>query len=192
MELVPGLPDPIGPSETASTSVRTSSSNSTANDGPSKNKKEGMDGKLVDWTMGLRLSDDQLDLISEVYKCIPDCQRALNQTDGHIRNVPLAFDIVVKGTSSLDGFAALLGIWSGAALKKKRRQGWDTRMPGVGVLVDGHEWMAYIFFEHEKALVRSLSRFPENFRHSLPPCIFIPHLPPYTQVVETDEHSRFD
>ena len=112
--------------------------------------------RMVDWSVGLELDDDDEMLITNAYKHLTANLRSINQSISYISNLPLIFDLEVKKTVQPRDPVVQIAIWASAALLKKRQHGWDTSMPSPAITVDGHTWRYYIFFELDTELVRWL------------------------------------
>lgn len=113
--------------------------------------------RMVDWSVGIELDDDDEILLTSAYANLPDNLMSINQSLSYVSNSPLIFDLEVKKTVQPRDPVLQIAIWASAALLKKRQHGWDTSMPSPAITVDGHLWQYYIFFELDAELVRSAS-----------------------------------
>ena len=91
----------------------------------------------------------------QAWRNLPSHESSLNQCLSYIRRYLLIVDFDIKDSVSNREQLVPLAVWESGALLKKRYHGWDTSMPMVGIKVDGHRWECYLFFEMDKALVRS-------------------------------------
>lgn len=121
--------------------------------------------RMVDWSLGLKLNHKETSIIDDAYSKMSDWEQSLNQTVTYVKDVPMFLDVEVKKLNAAVTPEVQLAVWAGALYKKKLHHGWDTSIPMPGVVVNGHEWSLYIFFE------RKLSKLVS---------IFI--IPPYTAV----------
>ena len=111
-------------------------------------------GRMIDWCLGMAVDSDHQALIRKAYQKSADMERSLNQSLSYIRNNPLILDIEIKKTFQPRDPEVQLAIWASAALLKKRHHKWDTSMPMPAIVVNGHNWHYYIFFELNEELVR--------------------------------------
>ena len=135
--------------------------NRTASTGTSQNEAAESIGRMIDWSLGLEIDQDDLELIELAWNSRVDLELSLNQSISYIRKYLLLADIEIKKKASNREPLVQLATWEAGGLLKKRHHGWDTSMPVPGITVTGHQWDCYLFFELNTNLV--------------PPCI--PKLP---------------
>ena len=109
--------------------------------------------KMVDYSAGLILDEDVIEVLNQAYKQYAENERSLNQTLGPMRDFPIFLDIEVKKESRSENPEIQLAIWAAGAFQKKRYHNWDTSFPMPGISVRGPEWSGYIFYESDGQLV---------------------------------------
>ncbi|KAL8758686.1 MAG: hypothetical protein Q9184_003855 [Pyrenodesmia sp. 2 TL-2023] len=111
-------------------------------------------GRMVDWVLTLRLGDDETELISGAFSTVEDCWRSMNQSlTDFIRECPIFADFELKKELSLRDPEVQLAVWACAGLLKKQQMHWSTELPMPGIVVDGHTWTCYLFFEQKGRLI---------------------------------------
>ena len=110
-------------------------------------------GRMVDWCLALNLDDEDEDLVDEAFAGMRGGEQSLNQSLSYIHKCPLFLDIEIKKSQSNRDPEVQLAIWASAALLKRRHHGWDTSMPMPAIVINGHSWVCYIFFEGKGDLV---------------------------------------
>ncbi|KAL8904048.1 MAG: hypothetical protein Q9171_007189, partial [Xanthocarpia ochracea] len=136
-------------------SVRTL--NITLSQGGSSKDSSGVDNdegkgtgisKLIDWAMGLKLSEMEVLRISRAFsKLDRPLERSVNQTFGNLSYCPLFLLLEVKKSNQKTDPRIQLAIWASAAFTKYNMHAWDTSFPIPGVTVNGHEWELFLFYE---------------------------------------------
>lgn len=114
---------------------------------------------MVDYCLGMNVDPDDMKVIRRAYAKAEDNGASLNQSLSYIRTHPLILDIEIKKTLQPRDPQVQLAIWASSALLKKRLHGWNTSMPMPAVVVNGHSWEYYIFFEQDKDLVGALNYY---------------------------------
>ncbi|KAL9123594.1 MAG: hypothetical protein Q9217_006989 [Psora testacea] len=104
-------------------------------------------GRMIDWSLGLDLDDEDVAVINSAFRNLPDHAQSLNQSLSYIKRHPLFADFELKPTLSNRDPEVQIAIWASAALLKKRLHGWDTTMPMPAVVVNGHAWEYFLLFE---------------------------------------------
>ena len=132
--------------------ARIGDSASGKSDAKSKTSSEDI-GRMVDWCLAIDLEYRTMDLIQREFRNCVDNECSLNQSLSYISNNPLILDIEIKKTLQLRDPDVQLAIWAGSALLKKRYHHWDTSMPMPAIVINGHRWDYYIFFELDNDLV---------------------------------------
>ncbi|KAL8709029.1 MAG: hypothetical protein Q9220_006153 [cf. Caloplaca sp. 1 TL-2023] len=111
---------------------------------------------MVDWTLGLALTEHEHNIIQSAYTLLYDNGRSLNQTMGFVKDVPLFCDFKIQRLYGKVASEFQIGVWAGASYMKRKLHGWDTRNPMLGICVDGYRWNLYVLYEREDyKLVRS-------------------------------------
>lgn len=111
-------------------------------------------GRMIDWVLTLRLDFDELELISAAFSTVEDCWRSLNQSlTDFVRECPIIIDFELKKELSLRDPEVQLAVWACAGLRKKQQMHWSTELPMPGIVIDGHTWTCYLFFEQKGRLV---------------------------------------
>ncbi|KAL8823992.1 MAG: hypothetical protein Q9170_008277 [Blastenia crenularia] len=103
--------------------------------------------KMVDWTLGLTLTDYEHGIIQRAYISLRDNGRSLNQTMGFVKDVPLFCDFEIKRLHSDVPPEFQIGVWGGAKYLKCKLHGWDTKIPMLGICVEGYTWNLYVLYE---------------------------------------------
>lgn len=110
-------------------------------------------GRMVDWCLAMNVDQDDMDVIEQAFAKMADNACSLNQSLSYIRNNSLLLDFEIKKTLQPRDPQVQLAIWASSALLKKRLHGWNTLMPMPAIVVNGHSWTYYIFFEMDKDLM---------------------------------------
>ena len=109
--------------------------------------------KMVDYAMTLKLDANSQSIIRKAWNTMLDNEMTLNQTLGDMARHPLTYNIEVKKQNQTRDPRVQLAIWDSAELKKKQHHGWDISMPMPAIVVSGHDWYYYIFYEHDSQMV---------------------------------------
>lgn len=116
---------------------------------------------MVDWTLGLTLTEREQDIIQSAYASFPENGRSLNQVLSFVKDIPLICDFEIKREHSNIPPQFQIGVWIGASYLKRKLHGWDTKIPMLGVCVCGSSWLLYILYEtKDDTLVRSDPQLP--------------------------------
>ncbi|KAL9012212.1 MAG: hypothetical protein Q9173_003006 [Seirophora scorigena] len=111
-------------------------------------------GRMVDWVLALRLNDDESKLVNDAFATVEYVWRSMNQSlTDFIRECPIFVDLELKKELSLRDPEVQLAVWACAGLLKKREMQWSTELPMPGIVVDGHMWTSYLFFEQNEKLI---------------------------------------
>ncbi|KAL8904761.1 MAG: hypothetical protein Q9207_003055 [Kuettlingeria erythrocarpa] len=111
-------------------------------------------GRMIDWVLTLRLDFEELELISIAFSTVEACWRSLNQSlADFVRECPIIIDFELKKELSLRDPEVQLAVWACAGLRKKQQMQWSTELPMPGIVVDGHTWTCYLFFEQKGRLI---------------------------------------
>lgn len=111
-------------------------------------------GRMIDWALALRLNDDESMLVNRAFGTVEYVWRSMNQSlTDFIRECPIFVDLELKKELSLRDPEVQLAVWASAGLLKKRQMQWSTELPMPGIVVDGHMWASYLFFEQNEKLV---------------------------------------
>ena len=132
--------------------VRIGNGASAKSDAKSETASDDID-RMINWCLAVNIDERTMDLIRQGYRSSANNECSLNQYLSYIRNNPLILDIVIKEPLQLGDTDVELAVWAGSALLKKRYHKWDTSMPMPAIVVDGHRWDYYIFFELDNNLV---------------------------------------
>lgn len=109
---------------------------------------------MIDWALALRLNEDDSELVNRAFETVEYVWRSMNQSlTDFIRECPIFVDLELKKELSLRDPEVQLAVWASAGLLKKRQMQWSTELPMPGIVVDGHIWTSYLFFEQNEKLV---------------------------------------
>lgn len=106
-------------------------------------------GRMVDWCLGLQLSDVEEDVVDAALLEMMGGEQSLNQSLSFIHKCPLFLDIEIKTSLSNRNPEVQLAIWALGALLKRQHHGWDTRMPMPAIAISGHSWEYFLFWATE-------------------------------------------
>ncbi|KAL8649975.1 MAG: hypothetical protein Q9210_004089, partial [Variospora velana] len=110
-------------------------------------------GRMIDWVLTLELNDDEMELISGAFATVEYVWRSMNQSlTDFVRHCPVFVDFELKKELSVRDPEVQLAVWAAAGLLKKRQMQWSTELPMPGIVVDGHLWTCYLFFEQNETL----------------------------------------
>ena len=109
--------------------------------------------KMVDLALVIKLNEEQSKEVTKAFKTLKDKERSLNQSLGSVKHYTLFLDFELKKLFANRDPKVQLAIWKIGALLKHQYHGWNTTMPMPGVVVDGHNWTYYLFFESSGNLV---------------------------------------
>lgn len=112
-------------------------------------------GRMIDYCVGLKLSEDEKDIVTGAFRSLPYQQNTLNQTLSYIHS-PLFIDIEMKKRNQLRPPEVRLSIWACAALRKRQQHGWNTELPMPAITIEGHTWTYFLSFERDGELVSFL------------------------------------
>lgn len=107
---------------------------------------EATSARMIDYGVGLRLSDHTLETIYAGWKYLSDGKKSLNQTLSYATSVPFFLDVELKKPNQARTPEVQLAIWQAALFKKRQYHGWDLSMPMPGICIRDHEWSFYITF----------------------------------------------
>lgn len=111
--------------------------------------------RMIDYTFGLKLGEDEDDLVTAAFAQTLLNRCSLNQTLDSPKTHPLFLDIELKKALSGHDPRVQLAIWKLAWLKKMQMHGWDHEvMPMPGITITGHIWQYYLFYQDGPKLVR--------------------------------------
>ena len=128
--------------------------NQTASSRTPQNEAAESIGRMVDWSLGLEIENEDLQLIDQAWKSHSDNEFSLNQSISYISNYLLLADFEIKKKVSNRDPLVQLAIWQAGGLLKKRHHEWATSMPMPGITIIGHHWECFLFFELNGDLVR--------------------------------------
>ncbi|KAL8933337.1 MAG: hypothetical protein Q9216_006413 [Gyalolechia sp. 2 TL-2023] len=124
-------------------------------------------GRMIDWVLALRLDHEDNMLISDAFAKVPFSCRSLNQSlTDFLRKCPTFLDFELKKEQAARDPEVQLAVWASAGLKKKKLMGWSTELPMPGIVVDGHKWTCYLFFEQKQYLVSHFNDFRDLLHFS--------------------------
>ncbi|KAL8937487.1 MAG: hypothetical protein Q9216_004396 [Gyalolechia sp. 2 TL-2023] len=118
--------------------------------------------KMVDWTFGLTLTEHEHSIIQSAYMSLRDNGRSLNQTMSFVKDVPLFCDFEIKSLHGNVPPEFQIGVWAGGSYLKRKLHGWDTKMPMLGVCVDGYTWNLYVLYETEDGKLLTTRVYPSR------------------------------
>ncbi|KAL9002775.1 MAG: hypothetical protein Q9188_004317 [Gyalolechia gomerana] len=111
-------------------------------------------GRMIDWVLALRLDDHETKLMSDAFATLPYAKRSLNQSlTDFLRECPIFLDFELKKELSARDPEVQLAVWASAGLSKRKLMGWDSGLPMPGIVVDGHVWTCYLFFEQNNHVI---------------------------------------
>ncbi|KAL8709049.1 MAG: hypothetical protein Q9220_006173 [cf. Caloplaca sp. 1 TL-2023] len=118
-------------------------------------------GRMIDWVLALRLDDVDNDLISDAFASVPFARRSLNQSlTDFLRKCPNFIDFELKKEQAARDPEVQLAVWASAGLNKKKLMGWSTDLPMPGIVIDGHKWTSYLFFEQKHSAINEAKHVP--------------------------------
>jgi len=120
-------------------------------------------GRMVDWCLGLEISDDDLDEVNMAWTHCADYEHSLNQSGSYIHQSPLFLDIEIKKRNANRDPQVQLAVWEAASYLKKQHHEWDTSLPMPAISIDGHYWVYYLFFALDGEIVRLSYSLPHPF-----------------------------
>ncbi|KAG8528562.1 uncharacterized protein KY384_006734 [Bacidia gigantensis] len=121
-----------------------SASVSTSNTASSRLKTTAIT-KMIDWTVGLVLSREDMGIIEDWYrKCLNHPLWASLSQSNSYRDA-LCIDIEIKRVADPDP-RVQLSVWAQAGFNKRLAHGWDFTMPAPAIVIDQHIWTGYLFF----------------------------------------------
>ncbi|KAL8711017.1 MAG: hypothetical protein Q9225_007184 [Loekoesia sp. 1 TL-2023] len=111
-------------------------------------------GRMIDWVLALRLNHNDTKVISDAFSTLQYAKRSLNQSlTDFLRKCPIFLDIELKKELSARDPEVQLAVWASAGLRKKQLMQWSTGLPMPGIVVDGHMWTGYLFFEQNQHVI---------------------------------------
>ncbi|KAL8778277.1 MAG: hypothetical protein Q9213_007485 [Squamulea squamosa] len=109
--------------------------------------------RMVDRCLALRLDRNDLKMVRKGFMTVQRDLRSLNQSQSFIKECAIFLDFELKKKSAARDPEVQLAIWAGAGLLKRWAVGWSTDIPMPGIVVNGHIWTCYLFYEQDKELI---------------------------------------
>ena len=110
--------------------------------------------RMVDRQFGLRLSEDEKQIITNAFKTMDHTLCSLNQTLAPFtKTIPTVVDFEVKAQRDHRDPKVQLAVWASALYSKRGYHGWDTSMPVPGITIIGDEWQCFLTFKGQEELV---------------------------------------
>ncbi|KAL9123599.1 MAG: hypothetical protein Q9217_006984 [Psora testacea] len=121
--------------------------------------------RMIDWTLALKLTTEELFVITEAFKKLKMNEGSLNQTLSFTSLCPLFLDFELKKSYTNHDPKIQLAVWKAAELRKKSLHRWDTSMPMPGITVNGHNWEYFLFYpiSNSKGELVLIMMGPEHF-----------------------------
>ncbi|KAL9024579.1 MAG: hypothetical protein Q9196_006417 [Gyalolechia fulgens] len=113
---------------------------------------------MVDWTLGLTLTEHEQNIIQSSYMSLRDNGRSLNQTRSFVKDVALFCDLGIKRLHGNVSPDFQIAVWAAGNYLKRKLHGWDTKIPMLGVCVDGYTWNLYVLYETVDDKLRVIRR----------------------------------